>query len=239
LVVFSEIAFGMDDGGVTAGDVVGDEINKDAEVLFFGTAEESFELVEPLGGIEGVVGADIVVVADGVGAAGDALEKVGIVGRKLQRGIVAGGGLAVDASDPDGVEAELFDRGEGGVVEIGKFSATVLFEGTIGNASGVGVAEEARKELVDADFSTCAGNERGGGGRAFDGEREVMGEGAVTWAREKVGIGGAEELAPAVFGRNIFEGGDDLEFSLRGGPGAGDGDFDWGGFTREEFDFGG
>ena len=116
----------MDDGGVTAGDVVGDEIDKNAEVLFFGTGEESFELFEPLGGIDGVVGADIVVVADSVGAASDALEKVGIVGGKLQRGVVAGGGLAVDACDPDGVEAELFDRGEGGVVEVGKFSATVL-----------------------------------------------------------------------------------------------------------------
>ena len=229
----------MDDGGVTAGDVVGDEIDKNAEVMFFGTGKESFELVEPLGGIEGVVGADIVVVADGVGAAGDALEKVGIVGRKLQRGVVAGGGLAVDASDPDGVEAELFDRDEGYVVEIGKFSATVLFEGTIGDASGVGVAEEAGKELVDADFSTCAGNESGGGGRGFGGEREVVGEGTVAWAREKIGIGGAEELAPAVFGGDIFQGGDDLEFSLRGGPRAGDGDFDWGGFIGEEFDFGG
>ncbi len=229
----------MDDGGVTAGDVVGNEIDKDAEVLFFGTGEESFELVETLGGIEGVVGADIVVVADGVGAAGDALEKVGIVGRKLQRGVVAGGGLAVDTGDPDGVEAELFDRGEGVVVEVGKLSATVLFEGTIGDASGVGVAEEAGEELVDADFSTCSGNKRGGGGRAFDGEREVMGEGAVAWARDKIGVCGAEELAPAVFGRNIFEGGDDLEFSLRGGPGAGYGDLDWSGFIGEEFDFGG
>jgi hypothetical protein len=229
----------MNDGGVTAGDVVGDEIDKDAEVLFFGTGEESFELVEPLGGIEGVVGADIVVVADGVGAAGDALEKVGIVGRKLKGGVVAGGGLAVDTGDPDGVEAELFDRGEGGVVEVGKLSATVLFEGTIGDASGVGVAEEAGKELVDADFSTCSGNKGGGGGRTFDGEREVVGKGTVAWAGEKIGIGGAEELAPAVFGRNIFEGGDDLEFSLRGGPGAGDGDFDWGGFIGEEFDFSG
>jgi hypothetical protein len=147
--------------------------------------------------------------------------------------------LAIDAGDPDGVEAELFDRGEGYVVEVGKLSATVLFESAIGDARGVGVAEEARKELVDADFSTCAGNERGGGGRAFDGEREVMGEGAVTWARKKVGVGGAEELAPAVFGRDIFEGGDDLEFSLRGGPRAWDFEFERAGFTGEEFDFGG
>ena len=66
-----------------------------------------------------------------------------------------------------------------------------------------------------------------------------MGERAVAWSREKVGIGGAEELAPAVFGRDIFEGGDDLEFSLRGGPGAWDFEFERAGFTGEEFDFGG
>lgn len=129
--------------------------------------------------------------------------------------------------------------GEGGVVEVGKFSATVLCEGAIGDAGGVGVAEEAGKELVDADFSTGAGNKRGGGGRGFDGEREVVGERAVAWSREKIGIGGAEELAPAVFGGDIFEGGDDLEFSLRGGPGAGDFEFERGGFTGDEFDFGG
>jgi len=239
LVVFTEVALGMDNRGVATGDVVRYKIDKDAEVFIFGAGEESFELVESLGGIDGVVRADIVVVADGVGAAGDALEKVGIVGRKLQKGVVAGGGLAIDAGDPDGVEAELFNRGEGGVVEVGKFPATVLSEGTIGDASGVGVAEEAGEDLVDANFSTCAANERGGGGRVFDGESEVVGEGAVAWTGEKIGIGGAEELAPAVFGGNIFEGGDDLEFSLRGGPGAGDGDFDWGGFLGEEFDFGG
>ena len=229
----------MDDGGVAAGDVVGDEIDEDAEVLFFGTGEESFELVEPLGGIDGVVGADIVVVADGVGAAGDAFEEVGIVGRKLQRGVVASGGLAVDAGDPDGVEAELFNRGESGVVEVGKFSATVLFESAVRDASGVGVAEEAGEELVDADFSSRSGNESRRGGGGFGGEGEEVGERAIAWSKEKVGIGGAEELAPAVFGRNIFEGGDDLEFSLRGSPGAGDRDFDWGGFIGEEFDFGG
>jgi hypothetical protein len=66
-----------------------------------------------------------------------------------------------------------------------------------------------------------------------------MGEGAVAWSREKVGIGRAEELAPAVFGRDIFESCDDLEFSLRGGPGAWDLEFERAGFTREEFDFGG
>jgi hypothetical protein len=45
-------------------------------------------------------------------------------------------------------------------------------------------------------------------------------------------------LAPAVFGRDIFEGCDDLEFSLRGGPGAWDLEFKRADFTREEFDFG-
>jgi hypothetical protein len=46
-------------------------------------------------------------------------------------------------------------------------------------------------------------------------------------------------LAPAVFSWDIFEGGDDLEFSLRGGPGAWDFEFERAGFTGEKFDFGG
>ena len=66
-----------------------------------------------------------------------------------------------------------------------------------------------------------------------------MGERAVAWARDKIGVCGAEELAPAVFGGDIFEGGDDLEFSLRGSPGAGDFEFERAGFIREKFDFGG
>ena len=65
-----------------------------------------------------------------------------------------------------------------------------------------------------------------------------MGERVVAWSREKVGIGGAEELTPSVFGRDIFEGCDDLEFSLRGGPGAWDLEFERAGFAGEEFDFG-
>ena len=114
-----------------------------------------------------------------------------------------------------------------------------MFESAIGNASGVGVAKEAGEELVNTDFSSRSGNESRRGGGGFGGEGEEVGERAVAWSREKVGIGGAEELAPAVFSWDIFEGSDDLEFSLRGGPGAWDLEFERAGFTGEEFDFGG
>jgi hypothetical protein len=239
LVVFAEVALGMDNGGVAAGDVVGYEINKDAEVLLFGAGEESFEFVDSLGRVDGVVGAYIVVVANGVGATRDAFEEVGIVGGEFKGGVVASSGLPVDARDPDGIETELLEGSESCVVEIGKFSTTVLFESAIGNASGVGVAEEAGEELVDSDFSSRSGNESCRAGGGFNGEGEEVGQRAVAWSREKVGIGGAEELAPAVFSRDIFEGSDDLEFSLRGTPGAWDLEFERAGFTREEFDFGG
>jgi hypothetical protein len=239
LVVFAEVALGMDNGGVAAGNVVGYKIDKDTEVLLFGAGEESFELVESLGGVYGVVGADIVVVANGVGATRDAFEEVGIVRGKLKGGVVASRGLTVDARDPDGIETELLEGSESGVVEIGKFSTTVLFESSVGNASGVGVAEEAGEELVNADFPSRSGNESCRGGGGFGGEGEEVVERAVAWSREKVGIGGAEKLTPSVFGRDIFESCDDLEFSLRGGPGAWDFEFERAGFTGEEFDFGG
>jgi len=219
--------------------VVRYKINKDAEVFLFGAGEESFEFVESVGGVDGVVGANIVVVANSVGATRDPFEEVWIVGGKLKGGVVASSGLAVDARDPDGIEAELLEGSESGVVEIGKFSTTVLLKSPVGDASGVGVAEEAGEELVDADFSSRSGNENRRGGGGFDGEGEEVGERAVAWSREKVGIGGAEELAPAVFSRNIFEGCDDLEFSLRCGPGARNLEFERAGFTGEEFDFGG
>ena len=93
--------------------------------------------------------------------------------------------------------------------------------------------------MVDSDFSSRSGNESGRGGGIFGREGKEVGQRAIAWSGEKVGIGGAEELAPAVFSRDIFEGSDDLEFSLRGGPGAGDLEFERAGFTREEFDFGG
>jgi hypothetical protein len=238
-VVFTEVALGMDNRGVAAGDVVRYKIDKDLEVLFFGAGEESLELVESFGGIDGVVGADIVVVANGVGATRDAFEEVGIVGGKLNGGVVASSGLAIDARDPDRIEAELLEGGESCVVEIGKFSTTVLFESAIGNASGVGVTEEAGEELVNTDFSSRSGDESCRAGGGFNGEGEEVGQRAIAWSREKVGIGGAEELAPAVFGRDIFESSDNLEFSLRGTPGAWDLEFERAGFTREEFDFGG
>jgi len=239
LVVFAEVALGMDNRGVAAGDVVRYKIDKDAEVLLFGTGEESFEFVEPLGRVDGVVGADIVVVSNGVGATRDAFEEVGIVRGKLEGGVVASSGLAIDARDPDGIKAELLEGAESGVVEIGKFSTAVLFQSAIGDASGVGVSEEAGEELVNADFSSRSWNESRRGGGGFGGEGKEVGERAVAWSREKVGIGRAEELAPAVFSRDIFEGGDDLEFSLRGGPGAWDFEFERAGFTGEDFDFSG
>jgi hypothetical protein len=239
LVVFAEITLGMDNRGVAAGNVVGHKIDKDSEVLLFGASEESFKFFEPLSRVDGVVGADIVVVANGVGATCDAFEEVGIVGGKLKGGVVTSSGLPVDARDPDGIEAELLEGCESGVVEIGKFSTTVLFESAIGDASGVGVSEEAGEELVDSDFSSRSWDESCRGGGAFDREGEEVGERAVARSREKVGIGGSEELSPAVFGRDIFESGDDLEFSLRGGPREWDFEFERAGFTGEDFDFGG
>lgn len=150
---------------------------------------------------------------------------------EFKGGVVASSGLPVDARDPDGIEAELLEGGESGVVEIGKFSAAVLFEGAIRDTSRVSVSEEARKELVDSDFSSRSWDDSCRGGGAFDREGEEVGERAVARSREKVGIGGAEELAPAVFSWDIFEGGDDLEFSLRGGPRAWDFEFERAGFT--------
>ena len=61
----------------------------------------------------------------------------------MKGGVVASGGLAVDARDPDGIETELLEGGESGVVEIVKFSAAVLLESAVRDASGVGVAEKA------------------------------------------------------------------------------------------------
>jgi len=180
LVVFAEVTLGVNNRCVATGNVVRYKIDKDAEVFLFGTGEESFELVEPLGGIKGVVGADVVVVANGVGATRDAFEEVGIVGGKLKGGVVASGGLAVDARDPDSIETELLERGESGVVEIGKFSTAVLFESAVRDASGVGVAEEAGEELVDSDFSSRSGDENCRGGGAFDREGEEVGERAVA-----------------------------------------------------------
>jgi hypothetical protein len=192
LVVFAKVPLGVDNRRVATGNVVRYKIDKDAEVLLFGAGEESFEFFEPLCRVDGVVGADVVVVANGVGATCDAFEEVGIVGGELKGGVVASSGLPVDARDPDGIEAELLEGCESGVVEIGKFSTAVLFESAIGDASGVGVSEEAGEELVDSDFSSRSGNESRRVGRGFDGEGKEVGERAVAWSREKVGIGRAE-----------------------------------------------
>ena len=93
--------------------------------------------------------------------------------------------------------------------------------------------------MIDSDFSSRSGDESCRAGGRFNGEGEEVGQRAIAWSREKVGIGGAKEWAPAVFGRDIFESCDDLEFSLRGGPRAWDLEFERAGFTGEEFDFGG
>jgi len=108
VVVSAEIEFGEDVRGIGTRDVIGDEIDEGNEPIPVATIEEVAELHEAIGRIPGVIGGDIEVIPDGVGAAGEAFEEVGRIGRPFWVGCAAG--VLKHAGEPEVGESEVLDR---------------------------------------------------------------------------------------------------------------------------------
>ena len=211
---------------MASGDMVGHKIHKDLQAVLLGPGEQCLEFLDPFGRIHGVVRADVEIVPDGVRTAGDTLQKVGIIGGQSNGGVVAGGGLAENAGDPDGVEAEFFEGGEGWVVQVGKLPATVLLVGAVGNPVGVRVAEQAGKHLVDPQLAGTPWHQSRGGGLLGCGRRDregkIMRNVPVIFPGKEIRIRGVHDAAPTSVGGHILEGGGHAQSSLPAGPGARD-----------------
>ena len=206
--------------------MVGDEIHEDFQVVLFGAGEQRLKLFDALGGIHGVVGTNVEIIADRIWTAGDALQEVGVVGGKPEGRVVAGGGLTEDAGHPNSVEAELFEGSQGPVVEIGKLAAAVLLIRPVGDPVGVGVAKKAGKHLVDPQLAGAARHQRGNGGifRSDRRQREgkIMGEIAVVFPGKEVGIRGVHHPPPARVGGHVLEGRGQTDHPVGSGPGSRD-----------------
>jgi hypothetical protein len=141
---------GSDNRLMASGNVIGDEVDDDVQVMLVDAVDEFPEFVEAMGGIGGVIGADIEHIPDGEGGTGDALEEIGIIGWEGEVGVGSAGGLAEDAEKPEVGDAELVEGVECGLVEVGEFSDAILGEGSVGLVSGTEVGELAEVELIDA-----------------------------------------------------------------------------------------
>ena len=90
VVVSAKGEFGAYVAGVGACYVVRDKVDDGFEAAFFDALEKGFEFIEPLGGVGGVVGANVKVITDGVGRSGFAFEKQWAVSGALRVGGGAG-----------------------------------------------------------------------------------------------------------------------------------------------------
>lgn len=94
--------------------------------------EQRLEFREPLLRLDRVVGADVEVILDRVGTAGEALEQIRVGGRLTRGRVIGRGSLLEHAGQPDVRESHPADRGERGVVDVVEFPHPVLRDGAFG-----------------------------------------------------------------------------------------------------------
>ena len=154
VILLAEVdnALGLGVGVVAAGYVVGNEVDDHLQTGLVGALDELGELLHAVGDVGGEVGVYIVVVLDGVGGAGLALDGGLVVGADALSAIVGLRGVLDDSGVPYVGDAHLLDGGEGFGGEIGKLAASVLLDAAVRYALGVVVAEKAGKNLIKDDF---------------------------------------------------------------------------------------
>ncbi len=141
IVVRPEVNLRPDLGVITARHVVRNEIDQRLELVGAEAREEGFEFREALRRIDRVVGTDIEVILDRIGAAGDPLEQNRVVGRLANIRMIGAGRLLQDARQPDVGKTEGVERGERRIIDVVEFADAVDGESAIGLAGFVQVAE--------------------------------------------------------------------------------------------------
>ena len=112
--------------------------------------QQRFEFREAFRRLFRIVGADIEVILDRVRAAGQALEKIGIIGRFADLRVGGGCGLLEHARKPEMGETHLAQFGQERVVEILEFSAAILRDGAAGFARFIHIPEKPGHQLINA-----------------------------------------------------------------------------------------
>ena len=142
--------FGPDRRGIAPGHVIRDEVNEDFESFGMSPCDERLELLEPPLRLVSVIGRNIEVVADGIRAAGHALEQIGIVGRFADIPVVRRGGLLEDAGHPNVGETHCLELRQRHLVEVAELARAVLLHRATRLARLVRVAKKSRQKLVNA-----------------------------------------------------------------------------------------
>ena len=201
-----EIQFRFHVGVVTAGDVIRHEIDEGFHVVFVNSLEKQFEFIETFLRFRRVIGADVEVIFDRVRTAGDAFEKIGIVGWLADLGVVGSGCLLQNSGEPEVSEAGITQRLQGSVVEINESSDAIFRQRAVLLACFVCVAKEANEQLVDAEFRSaetwsCGRNLVLSGSEIH---LKILRDVFVTCARLDTTIIAAEEFSPAIVLRKIL-----------------------------------
>ena len=83
-----EILIGLDVGVVTASDMIRDEVDHCLHPVLMHSTEQALEFIQALGRIPGVIGAEVEVVLNRIGAPGEAFEQVRVVSGLTDGGII-------------------------------------------------------------------------------------------------------------------------------------------------------
>ena len=134
---------------VAGGRVVRHEVHDEPEPTCVGAPDKGVELPEPLPGMDGKVGGDVVPVAHGIGRACLPLDGGGAVGRTVAEGVVGEGGMVGQACVPDVGSTQRADLLQGFFVEVSQLAAAVDGCAASWRAMGIVITEQAGQHLID------------------------------------------------------------------------------------------
>ena len=157
VVALAEVAdaLGLADAVVLSCHVVGHEVDDHLQSCTVCAVDQLLELVHALPDVDGQVGVDVVVVDDGVGRARASLHHGRVLARYAVAAVVGHGGVAYDACVPDVADAHLAYLLQHRGCEVVELADPVLFDGSKRFSRRTAVTVQARKYLVDDDFTRC------------------------------------------------------------------------------------
>ena len=137
---------------ILSGHMVWHEIHDYLHACLVRALDETLPLLHSQTDVHCQIRVDVVIVGDGVWRTCLALHHLGMLGRNSIRRVVCLGGVANHTCVPDVREAHIMDTGQHIVSKVIQFSATIFLNGSILLASGVAIAKETWKNLIDYDF---------------------------------------------------------------------------------------
>src|SRR5437588_7215011 len=105
----AEVAVGFDTRAVTSSNVIRDEIDNRFQPMRMKAFDQLGKFLQALGWLFRIVRADVEIILDGVGTAGESLQQIGVIRGLAEFGIIGGRSLLQHAREPDVSESHLLD----------------------------------------------------------------------------------------------------------------------------------